>query len=172
MIGLDSDAGHVVIDTDLKHGDVRHLLIDNDLKHGDARHVVIDTDLKHGDAGHVVIDTDLKHGDARHVVLDTDLKHSDARHFFIDTDLKHGENIHHSDSEYVHVALIVTNYIDPDTGKVNKKLSLHLANLLESILTFSTGQPLHFIIITDARSGDNIGQVGTVYIIFMCARQF
>ena len=147
VICIPGDHRHVGIDTDLKHGD------------GDARHVVIDTDLKHGDAGHVVIDTDLKHGDARHVVLDTDLKHSDARHFFIDTDLKHGENIHHSDSEYVHVALIVTNYIDPDTGKVNKKLSLHLTNLLESILTFSTGQPLHFIIITDARSGDNIGQV-------------
>ena len=159
VICIPGDHRHVGIDTDLKHGDVRHLLIDNDLKHGDARHVVIDTDLKHGDAGHVVIDTDLKHGDARHVVLDTDLKHSDARHVFIDNDLKHGENIHHSDPECVHIAIIVTKYIDPDTGKVNKKLSLHLANLLESILTFSTGQPLHFIIMTDARSGDNIGQV-------------
>ena len=128
---------------------------------------MIDTNLKHGDDRHVVIYTDLKHGDAEHVVIDTDLKHGDARHVVIDTDLKHGENIHHSDSECVHVALIVTNYIDPDTGEVNKKLSLHLNILLESILTFSTDQPLHFIIITDARSGDNIGQVGTVYIEYL-----
>ena len=91
------------------------------------------------DHRHVGIDTDLQHCDARHVVIDTDLKHGDARHVVIHTILKHGEDIHHSDPECVNVALIVTKYIDPNNEEVNKKLSLHLNILLESILTFSTG---------------------------------
>ena len=89
----------------------------------------------------------------------------DARDVVIDTELKLGENIKHIGPEFVHVALIVTNYVDIKTGDENKKLSLHMNNLLESILTFSTGKPLHFMIIPDDSSNKNIAKVRRVLCI-------
>ena len=92
----------------------------------------------------------------------------DARDVIIDTELKLGENIKHTEEEFVHVALIVTNFVDPKTEDENKKLSLHMTNLLESILTFSTGEHLHFIIVTDGSCNNNIAQVRSVFNLPIC----
>ena len=82
----------------------------------------------------------------------------DVRVNIVDSELKHSEHIEIIGREFAHLVLIVTNYVDPDTGVVNDKLSYHLHNLIGSILRFSTGHPLHFILITDEASSEEVGQ--------------
>ena len=57
-----------------------------------------------------------------------------------------------TEGRYVHIAMIITNAKKNDTSQLSLKISQNLSGMLSSILKFSTGTALHFIVITDLDS--------------------
>ena len=58
-----------------------------------------------------------------------------------------------TDKGQVHIAMIIVASVKhKDQAKLTEKISRNLSNMLTSILKFSTGTPLHFIVITDKHS--------------------
>ena len=63
------------------------------------------------------------------------------------------------DGRHVHIAMIITNVKNNDTSQLSHKISQNLSRMMKSILKFSTGTPLHFIVITDLNSVDIIKKI-------------
>ena len=57
-----------------------------------------------------------------------------------------------TDGKYIHIAMIITNAKKNDTSQLSLKISQNLSGMLSSILRFSKGTALHFIVITDLDS--------------------
>ena len=75
------------------------------------------------------------------------------------------DQLKHTSNGYVHTAMIITNVeakpqdLLPGAKSRKSKLFSFLSDLLESILMFSTGTPLHLVILTDLQSLEQINRV-------------
>ena len=79
--------------------------------------------------------------------------------------------LQHTSSKYIHTAMIMTNVqakpqdLLPGAKSRKSKIFSFFSNLLESILMFSTGTPLHLLILTDEQSVDLINKVKIFQVI-------
>ena len=64
-----------------------------------------------------------------------------------------------TDGRHVHIAMIITNVKNNDTSQLSLKISQNLSRMLISILKFSRGTPLHFIVVTDLNSVNIIKKI-------------
>ena len=81
----------------------------------------------------------------------------DAREILFKDGLVGLSDIRVTDNQHVHIAMItLVNIKNNDTSQLSQKISRNLERMLSSILKFSTGTPLHFIVITEQHSVDMV----------------
>ena len=83
----------------------------------------------------------------------------DARDVIFKEGLVRLSEIQVTDDRHVHIAMIITNVKNNDTSQLSFKISQNLSRMMRSILKFSTGTPLHFIVITDIDSVNIIKKI-------------
>ena len=80
------------------------------------------------------------------------LGQEDARDILFKEGLVKLSDIQVTGTKHVHLAMIIANVKKNDSSQLSSKISRNLSKMLSSILKFSTGTPLHFIVITDQES--------------------
>lgn len=83
----------------------------------------------------------------------------DARDVLFKEGLVRVSEIQVTDGRHIHIAMIITNVKENDTSQLSLKISQNLSLMLSSILKFSRGTPLHFIVITDLDSVNIIKKI-------------
>ena len=90
---------------------------------------------------------------------------ADAYEDVLSSNLVAADKLQHTGSDFIHTALIITNVQEksqdllPGAKSRKSKIFSFLSDLLESILMFSTGTPLHLVILTDLQSLEQINRV-------------
>ena len=98
-------------------------------------------------------------------IISTKAGTADAYEDVLSNHLVAADKLQHTGSDFIHTALIITNVQEkpqdllPGAKSRKSKIFSFLADLLESILMFSTGTPLHLVILTDLQSLEQINRV-------------
>jgi len=69
--------------------------------------------------------------------------------------LTHPNEIVSPSEEHINIGMIMVTL--EDNGKLSEKFKRRVANTLDGLLSFSSGTPLHFIILTEKRSAKEVG---------------